>query len=345
MYTLRADGRYMGYWHDKDGKRHAIYDTDPEKLYQKIQAKETPAPNLFSDVAEAWADERFPMLSYKSVEAYKPTLKRIVERFGDRELDAIETIDVNAFLSWLAGRQYAKRTVQMHRDITSQIFNYAIAHQMTRYNPCDHAAMPRGLSQGTRGIPTDDAIEAVKSRVEHPFALFALICLYSGLRRGEALALRYEDVDKKNKCIRVDKSVVFVGNNPQLKSTKTESSTRSTVLVDALAAMIPDGKGFIFCDKDGQLLTKEAYNWQWESYCKYLGYKVTAHQLRHGFATLIYEADIPERDRQELLGHSDITITENIYTHIRSSRRQKISDQLNDYVVKNAVKTQKSVDK
>ena len=56
MFTLRADGRYMGYWHDKANKRHAIYDRDPEVLYNKIHDKENYVPPAltFEAAADAW---------------------------------------------------------------------------------------------------------------------------------------------------------------------------------------------------------------------------------------------------------------------------------------------------
>ena len=344
MFTLRSDGRYMGYYKDADGNRHALYDRDPKALYAKIREKEKPAPITYQNVAESWSNERFEVLAYKSVEAYKPCLKRIVERFGSCSLDEIETIDINAFLSWLASRQYSKRTVQMHRDIMSQIFNWAIAHQLTRYNPCDHASMPKGLSQGTRGIPSDEAIEAVKCCKDHPFALFASICLYAGLRRGEALALQYEDIDRRAKCIHVTKSVEYQANKPNIKSPKTENSKRDAILLDVLADMIPNGTGYIFTNESGQIITRDRFNDRWKSYCKHIGFNITPHQLRHGFATILYEAGVPDKDAQELLGHSDITLTRNVYTHIRSAQKAKIAEQLNSFVVNDVVKSPKTID-
>jgi len=59
QFTLRSDGRYMGYWHDDNGTRHAIYDKDPERLYNKIMAKEAPQPPTFAQIAEAWHDRQW----------------------------------------------------------------------------------------------------------------------------------------------------------------------------------------------------------------------------------------------------------------------------------------------
>ena len=127
LYTLRADGRYQGYYRDAAGKRHVVYDRDPERLYLKLAKKklqpDVPKVTTFQEAAERWRDVRFEQLSYKTVEAYKPVFRRLTARFGEEALESIETRDVTAYLSILAREQYAKRTVQMHRDMMSQIYN------------------------------------------------------------------------------------------------------------------------------------------------------------------------------------------------------------------------------
>lgn len=56
---------------------------------------------------------------------------------------------------------------------------------------------------------------------------------------------------------------------------------------------------------------------------------MTAHQLRHGYATMLYEAGIDEREAMELLGHTDITLTHQVYTHIRKTKKEKTAAILN----------------
>ena len=99
-----------------------------------------------------------------------------------------------------------------------------------------------------------------------------------------------------------------------------------------LANEIPDGKGYIFTNNKNELLTKIQYRKRWARYCKDIGFELTAHQLRHGFATILYEAGISDKDAQELLGHSTITLTRNVYTHIRQTRRDETAARLNNYI-------------
>ena len=335
MFTLRKDGRYMGYWHDGK-KRHAIYDRDPEALYNKIQAKENaaPAPLTFEQAAEAWEAKHMERIGQNTAEAYKAPLRRILERYAGMNAEEVTAQSIQAFLADLGKQGFARRTVQMHRDILNMIFNNAIVEGKLAFNPCSAVSMPRNLPSKKRELPDDDAISAVKNSVKVPFGLFAYFCLYSGLRRGELLALRYEDINREKCEIRVNKAIEFVGNNPHVKSPKTAAGVRVVPLLDPLAAVLPENKkGLVFGNEDDSPLTKTQYRKRWFRYCEAIGHDITAHQLRHGYATILYEAGIPDKDAQELLGHSSITVTRDIYTHIRSSRKQETAAKLNAFVV------------
>ena len=347
MFTLRSDGRYMGYWRelDKDGrpsgKRHAIYDRDPAVRYGKIQEKEHPDPSAlsFSEAADAWSEKHWERIGAKTAETYTAPLRRVKAEFQDEEAGAVSAQEIQAFLAELGKEGFSRRCVQMHRDVLNMIFNNAIVEGHLSFNPVSAVSMPRNLPTKKRELPADEAIEAVKAGADLPFGLFALICLYTGLRRGEVLALDFSDIDRQRRIVRVTKAVEFIGNNPHLKSPKSEAGYRSVPLLEPLAAALPEkNSGLIFCREDGGMLTKTQYRKRWLRYCEALGFEITAHQLRHGYATLLFEAGIDEKDAQELLGHSSIAVTRDVYTHIRSSRREETADRLNAFVVGSVVK-------
>ena len=322
------------YRYTDEAGRHAIYDRDPERLWHKIHDPKEPEIISLKKLADKWQRQHWDRISHKTAEAYTAPLRRIVDRFGDEKAEDITAQMIYAFLSSLGKQGYSRRSVQMHRDIINMIYNSAIMDGALTVNPCTAVSLPRNLSTTKRDLPSDEAIEAVKGGTQYPFGLFAAICLYAGLRRGEALALNYEDIHRDTKTISVTKSIEFVGNNPHIKAPKTKAGTRDAILLDVLADIIPDGTGPIFHGDAGNLLTKMQYRKRWEKYCSMIGYDITAHQLRHGFATILYEAGIPDKDAQELLGHSSITVTRDVYTHIRKSRKNETADKLNAFVSK-----------
>lgn len=337
MFTLRKDGRYQVSYSDAEG-RHYLYDRDPERLWHRLNDPPEPEVITFEGIADAWSRRHWERIGYKTAEAYTAPLRRLKEQFGSVPAEDVTAADISAYLAVQGKQGYSRRSVQMSRDILNMIYNDAIVSGQIRWNPCAAAVMPRNLASAKRGLPEDAAIEAVKRGRDAPFGLFALICLYSGLRRGEALALRYEDIHRDTRTITVDKAVEFVGNDPQLKCPKTKAGTRDAVLLDVLADAIPAGEGYLFPNAQGGLLTKMQYRKRWESYCKAIGYTLTAHQLRHGFATILYEAGVPDKDAQELLGHSTITLTRDVYTHIRQARREETAERLNTFMSAGDVK-------
>ena len=342
MFTLRKDGRYQGYRYDEDGVRHAVCDRDPERLWHRIYDAPEQKPTTFADIAEAWQGVHWERVGYKTAEAYTAPLKRLNDSFGDIPATDLSAQMIYALLSDLAKKGYSRRSVQMHRDIVNMIYNNAIVDGKATVNPCASVSMPRNLPTSKRQLPEDAAITAVKES-DAPFSLFAKICLYAGMRRGEALALRYEDIDWTHGVIHVTKAVEFVGNNPHLKSPKTEAGYRDAILPDILKEAITHKKGgFIFAREDGGLLTKMQFRKRWLAYCEAIGYDITPHQLRHGFATILYEAGIADKDAQEFLGHSSITVTRDIYTHIRQSRKSEAVSKFNSYVGKADGNSQKS---
>jgi len=341
MFTLRKDGRYMGYYHDLDpdgkptGPRHPIYDRDPAKLYRKIQEKESgEAPPLsFEAAADAWERKHWDRIGSKTAETYTAPLRRIKQQFSGMDAEQVSAQNIQAFLADLGKQGFSRRSVQMHRDILNMIFNDAIVESGLRFNPCVAVSVPRNLPTKKRELPKDAAIEAVKAGKDAPFGLFALVCLYTGLRRGEALALQYEDIDRAAGVIRVTKSVEFIGNNPHIKQPKTAAGMRTVPLLEPLADVLPDEKtGLIFPREDGGLLTKTQYRKRWVKYCEAIGHEITAHQLRHGYATILYEAGVQDKDAQELLGHSSISVTRDVYTHIRQSQKEATAKRLNDFL-------------
>ena len=331
LYTRRKDGRYMATYTGEDGKRHSVYDRDPEKLWHKLNDPRAPEVVTFGRIAEEWQGVHWEIVGYKTAEAYTAPLRRLLDHFGDTSAADITPQAVYAYLNDLGKQKYSRRSVQMHRDILNMIYNRAIVSGAVSVNPCAAVTMPRNLPTGRRELPEDGAIEAVKRSGDVPFGLFALICLYAGLRRGEVLALRYDDIDRARGVIHVTKSIEYLGNNPHIKPPKTKAGERDALLLGVLEKQIPQGSGYIFCRDDGGLLTKTQYRKRWLAYCKAIGYDITAHQLRHGYATILYEAGIPDKDAQELLGHSSITVTRDVYTHIRQSRRAETASKLNAF--------------
>lgn len=327
--TRRPDGRFQESI-TINGKRKFFYGKTKAEVLSKIRAyqEKQELGATVSEIADKWEDEHSANVAYKTAESYKAPIRRIVDAFGESPIKEITSNQIQIFINQIARAGFARRTVQLHLDVLRMIFDYAILHGDLTNNPCAVVSLPRNLKATKRELPTDNDIKLVIENVNHPFGLFPFLLLYTGLRRGEALALTYEDI--KNGMITVNKSLSFNVNKPVIKETKTVAGTRTVILPDAVKKYIGRGKGYIF-NNNGEPLTQIAFRRRWERYVADTGITCTPHQLRHAYATFLYDAGVDEKAAQELLGHSSIVVTRDIYTHIKQSRRAETAAKLNDF--------------
>lgn len=344
LYTLRKDGRYQGYYKDADGVRHALCDKDPQKLCERIQEREKPKEVTFKDIAEMWEREHREEIVERTWTNYEPHYKDIVNRHGDKAIEDVQALDINQDLMQSKAKGLSATVVNTRRSIYKMIFDYAIVHGYTQFNPVLAVKLPKGLKRGKRQAPSDDIIKIILSNIDKPFGFFPFFLLCTGLRKSEALALTWQDVDFKAKEISITKSIDNMwGSNPQIKAPKSTAGIRSVPIIAILEQPLKDHKKrcgnspLLFPapasnrgGAGGGLMTERGYEGAWLRYCQATNLidddgkpLVTAHHLRHGTATLMFEGGVDELTAQHVLGHSRVEITREVYTDLREDKRRQ----------------------
>lgn len=348
MFTLRSDGRYQGTYYDRDGVRRFVYDKDPEKLYQKIMekkatAQEDAAPVTFSNMADSWEAEHRPEITDRTWANYAPHVKDMKDQYGNRPIEDMEAADVVNDLARAKAKGYSATVVNTRRSLFQMIFDHAIIKGVIKYNPAKAVKLPKGLKRGKRTAPTKEQMALIFQNVGAPFGLFPFFLLCTGLRKSEALALDWNDIDLKKKEITITKSLDYtVGAKPKVKSPKTQAGVRTVPIIDILLPHLKKGIGPVFpCPKStrggqgGGYMTERAYEGAWLRYCQSVGLMdgekpaITAHNLRHGTATLLFENGVDELTTQKILGHSRIEITREIYTDLRNEQKVRSVSKFN----------------
>ena len=353
MFTLRKDGRYQGSYTDKNGCRKYVYDRDPEKLYHKLESLTAPeeetAPPTFGQIAELWEREHREEITQRTWTNYDPHYKDLIARHGDKQMQDVTALEVINHLTAAKAKGYSATVVNTIRSLYRMIFDYAIAHDYAQYNPVLSVRLPKGLKRGKRTAPTDEQIKTIFANTAKPFGLFPVFLLCTGLRKSEALALTWADIDMDLRQISVTKSIDYtVGANPKTKPPKTEAGTRVIPIIDILYDLLSEeqknsSSAYLFpapdsnrSGKGGGMMTLRGYEGAWVRYCESAGFldtdgkpTITAHNLRHGTATLMFELGVDELTAQRILGHSRIEITREIYTELRAAQNQKSVNKFN----------------
>ena len=348
LYTLRSDGRYQGYYRDATGKRHVVCDRDPEQLHRKLQEKEAaakkPVPETtFRQVAESWEAKHREEIEERTWNNYRPHLAQILDEYGALPFDQVEAADIAADLARAKARGLSASVVNSRRSIWRGIFDHAVIRGVSKYNPVSSVKLPKGLHRGKRQAPTEEQMKIILGGVDAPFGLFPFLLLCTGLRKSEALALSWADVDLQEDVLHITKSLDYTnGSRPVYKAPKTEAGVRDVpiirILHDALEAARKATKSTLLFPappssrggKGGGLMPDRAYDGAWARYCEAVGLldpegkpAITAHNLRHGTATLFFELGVDELTAQRILGHSRVEITREIYTDLRAKQLKK----------------------
>lgn len=284
---------------------------------------------------------------------YEPHYKDIVAKHGSSLIDDVTALDVNQDLMQAKAQGYSATIVNSRRSIYRMIFDYAIIHGYTRFNPVSAVSLPKGLKRGKRSAPTDAEINIILQNIDAPFGFFPFFLLCTGLRKSEALALQWSDIDFEHKKISITKSLDYVNRSqPVFKSPKTDAGLRTlpiiSVLYEPLKARKKKPTDYLFPAQEsnrggsgGGLMGQRAYEGAWQRYCEAVGFigndgkpTVTAHQLRHGTATLMFESGVDELTAQHILGHSRVEITREIYTDLRAKQESKSIKKLDNKMAK-----------
>ena len=331
----RPDGRYVKVITDpKTHKRISFYGKSPREVNKKILEYQCTAERgrTFEEVAAHWWAEAEPRLAPQSLSAYRPALKRAVKEFGDTPIKNITPLDIDRYMRTLAAEELALKTISNRRIVLNKVFNYAILLGDIRFNPCNAVDLPSGLSKERRAAASDTDEQKIKS-TDDPW-LFPQIAIYSGLRKGEILALKWSDIDFTDDLIRVTKSVAHEGDRPYVKLPKTEAGIRMVPLLAPLRAKLLRAKGrqndYIISDTGNTPLTKRRFETLYKHYKQKVGITATAHQLRHSFATVAIENGVDMKSVSEILGHKQISTTLDIYTDFRKAAIERSRTALNN---------------
>ena len=248
-----------------------------------------------------------------------------------------------------AAEGLSPRTVRYIHTIVHRMFKDAVRWGRLVRNPADAADPPRAASAGIPEIVTWTAEQLgafLHGMRDHRLYTAFLLLATTGMRRGEALGLRWSDLDLAGGRLAVRQTVIAVHHKVEFGTPKTAKGRR-TVMLDVVtvaalrehrkrqaAERLSIGAGWIdldlvFAAADGTPLHPERFSRTFTEHVARLGLPaVPLHALRHGWATLALAAGVHPKVVQERLGHATIAITLDIYSHATSGLHSDAAEQV-----------------
>lgn len=382
----RPDGRlqakvYIGKKDDKKQYKY-VYAANSKELERKVQEIKlklgkgldvSAERDTFGAWGEKWLKLKKSEVSAGRYATYSARYANLSDIY-EYQISKVRTSDIQDIILDLAsnptertGKPYAKYTLTEIKNVAAQILQLAIENRVLDYNCALSVKIPKAAISSNRRALTDEEQQWIVD-TPHRAQTAAMIMLYAGLRRGELLALTWEDIDLKEKTISITKSVEMINGKPQIKEGgKTSAATRTiylpTVLVNYLEK-VPHTRFSLVCpNSKGKPMSETAWRRLWESYLCDLNLKYgdwqncletngekpnkyapiekpmlipefTAHWLRHTYITLLYKAGVDVLTAKEQAGHADISTTMEIYTHLDTEFKKRNIAKLDSFLGK-----------
>lgn len=275
---------------------------------------------------------------------------------GYLQISSIKPNDIQRYINNLTDIGYSYSTIKKAYNAINASLRFAVERDYIIKNPCASVHLPKQKQRPKYDIEfftdtevysiTESATSRFKTgnyRYKHGYAIILL--LNTGMRVGELLALKWKNVDFVNKQIFITETrsqVIDRTNNNQKyvmvdRSTKTQSSCRyipiNSKSLEALMYFKSLGYSnpYVMANSDTGLITYRNLFRVLENILDSNGINHgSLHTLRHTFATRLFKKGVDIKVISELLGHSDISITYDIYTHVISEQKQKAVNVLED---------------
>lgn len=332
MRKRRADGLLQkSFTHPVTGRRTVVYGKTERELNEKMMNRLSSAKDStkFHVIADDWWKLNSQHFAVQTIREYQAAYRRAIKYFGNQPITEVKPQDIARYYNSL--RNFAYKTVCNHRTILNHIMNHAILIGAIEYNPVQPVPLPSGLKKTKRPAAPEADEKAVRATAD--IWLFPYLALMTGMRKGEILALQWQDIDFDNDVIHVTKSVAFDVDRPFIKEPKTQAGNRIVPLLaplkKTLLTQVGKPEEYIISRDGKHPLTDSQFKRQFNKYRKETGVTCTAHQLRHSFATIAYECGLDLKSIQEILGHQQLHTTMDIYTDFRKSSvdaaREKLS--------------------
>ena len=302
--------------------------------------KDTDSP-LFRDYADAWLND-FKVSKCKptTLSGYASSLrKHLYPAFGNMPVSEFDVPSIQKFLD--SKKNYAAKTIREVLNLLRQILECAMRDGYLRDNPAKdpRISIPSTKKSERKALDMEEVREIVSMlpQLDTDAQRYLAIAIFTGMRRGEILGLRWEDIDQEKRVIKVRRNVTHVNNQPLIGTTKTSSGVRDVAITENLLKfLLPfQQSGFILCVPNHP---EEPYSLtRFRTMMRHIEKSIdlhgaTSHTFRHTLATLLGNSGADVKTIQGILGQKDFKTTAERYMHpVDTSMKkavQKVTDSL-----------------
>jgi integrase len=257
----------------------------------------------------------------------------ILPYFAKKKIEKVKPLDIENFIKWLRNKDLKANSVFNVRGFLSAIFNKAVELELIEKNPVANIKVKKEKTKKMTWT-IEEAKQFLEYAKEHSLHWLAYyIALHTGMRIGEICALQWSDITEES--IFINRTAAQVDGKWIIQDPKTDESEREVPLNDTLREALDEWKAYkkdewLFPGRNPFLIPntirKDFYRLIHEMGLP----KIHIHDLRATHITMLLEAGVPVHIVAKRVGHADIVMTLNVYSHVHDEKLKESSQTIHD---------------
>jgi len=339
----RKDGRWeakltIGYDTNEKPIRKSSYHKTRKAAQEAMRESQTRLANNLISLdngttlrawSALWLENKKSVLKSSTYENYTHMLKHILPSLGHLKLRDIKNAQLQAFLNEL-GNAKGRSTLEKVRVVLYGMLEEAEKNELVIRNAARGLKIPLNAAPGKKreAFTAEEIALIERSAQTVDFMDVIAILINTGLREGELLAMRRQNLKTENSCIYVTHSATRINGKPTLGTPKTPESIRmipvSNWVFELITARLPADEGFMFRCQNGDIWSPRSFLRAYKKALEQIGVRyLSPHCCRHTYATRLHAARADTKTIQTLMRHTDYALTANIYTHVQEETLKK----------------------
>lgn len=356
----RKDGRYAAAITLEDRKRKTFYGETRKEVQDKLNAAlyekkrgmlATGPQQSLGAYLERWLEQVCKLtMRPNTYKQYRSVVHHhLVPSLGYIKLQKLTPEKIQTFYAQKRGEGLAPGSIALVNSVLVSALENAVKWGLVARNVAKLVTLPHVERYEAQTLTMEQALKLLEVARGSRLKVLLLVALTTGMRRGELLALRWDDIDLEKGVLHVRRTMSYIPRMGYKEGEpKTRAGRRTIVLSSSVIAALKEhrarqeqvrieagekwqDRSIVFCNIYGGFFNPAKVLVLFQKLLEDAGLPhIRFHDLRHSAATILLDARVHLKAVQELLGHSTIATTADIYSHLSSGVQQEVADKMDD---------------
>ncbi len=294
-----------------------------------------------------------PNLAPTTVRGYLVNINNHTLPFiGPVPLQKLVPLQIQHMYDKLKAKNLSPRTIKYVHSTLREALQYAFKMQLIPRNPADFVTLPKQVKYKAKAYEESEAIHLLENAKDTDMEAPLHIAVGLGLRRGELLALRWSDINIETNQLSICQNLVHVNGEYIFRQPKSEAGNRTIEMPSGLAIVLKKHRkkqledklffgseykdyDLVCCKHDGSPYNPGSFSHKFEQFLKKHELRqIRLHDLRHTNASLMLQYNVPAKVASQRLGHSTVSITLDLYSHVIGNLQAEAADKIDSGIFK-----------